>query len=428
MEKLSAYQDKSRFEIPRTMKAVTLSGVGIERLAYTEVAVPEVGAGQLLCRVDAAGVCTSILKIIKQGPAHALVNGWDMERHPVILGDEGSLTVVKVGEELEGRYHVGQRVVIQPAVDVAPINHRERYADNAANMHKCSVGYTLGGYLADYLLVQEEVLEGQCVLKLPDESMGYYAVSMAEPISCVCSAQERSYHIYKAGPFAQRRAKLGLLKGGTTVIVGAGLMGRMHLEMAMRFRPANLIISDVAPPRLEKAVDKLDRKAGRLGINLLAVEAERLSETVTKVTGGAKADDVIVAVGIQSVQQDALGLLGKGGVANLYGGLSRGQDILEVCAIDVHYNEIRLVGSSGGEPSDMKAALRAIANRDIDPGNYVFGVGGLEHTTQVLEMMQENKVEGRVILYPHAQVDKLEFVDYWDRAMEDEFLNEHLRV
>jgi len=428
MDKVSAYRDLRGVEIPRTMRAVTLCGVGMERLECREVAVPQVGAGQLLCRVDAAGVCTSILKIIKQGGAHTLVNGWDMERYPIILGDEGSLTVVKVGAELGGRYSVGQRVVLQPAVDVAPINHRERYADNAANVRKCSVGYTLGGYLAEFLVVQEEVVAGKCVLELPDDSMGYFAVSMAEPISCVCSGQQRSFHIYKAGAFAQRRAKLGLLEGGTTVIVGAGLMGRMHLEMAMRFRPGNLIISDVAAGRLEKAVGRIGEKAARLGINLVAVEAGRLGETVAKVTGGAGADDVIVAVGIQSVQQEALGLLGKGGVANLYGGLNRGQDTLQVSAIDVHYNEIKLVGSSGGEPSDMKAALEAIADGDIDPGNYVFGVGGLEHTAEVLEMMKDNKVDGRVILYPHAAVEGLEFVDYWDKGREDEFLNGHLRV
>ena len=428
MDKVLAYRDKANIEIPRTMKAVTLSGVGMEHLDCGRVPVPEVGAGQLLCRVDAAGVCTSIRKIIAQGASHAFLNGWDPARYPVILGDEGSLTVVKVGEQLQGRYEVGRRLVLQPAVDVAPINHRERYADNAANMVKCSVGYTLGGHLAEYILVQEEVLEGECVLELPDADVGYYAVSMAEPISCVYSGQQRSFHIYKAGPFAEREARLGFLEGGTTVIVGAGLMGRMHLEMAMRFRPSNLIISDVVGARLEKAMRTLGARAEQSGTNLAAVRADELAETVRRVTSGAGADDVIVAVGIQSVQQEALRLLGRGGVANLYGGLARGEHLLEVDAIDVHYNEARLVGSSGGEPSDMRAALEAIAAGDIDAGNYVFAVGGLEHTAEVLTMMKDNKVDGRVILYPHVAVEKLELVDYWDNAGEEAFLNRHLRA
>lgn len=426
MGKLLAYREEKQFDIPRTMKAVTLSGTGFEHLACKQVPIPQPGPNQLLCRVDAAGVCTSILKIIAQGPKHTFINGWDIRKHPIILGDEGALTVVKLGDSLKDRYEVGQRLAIQPAVDVPPINHRERYTHNAENMQKCAVGYTLGGFLAQYLLIQQEVLEGKCVLPLPDESLPYFAVSMTEPISCVYSAQQRSFHIHKAGPFAPRRPKLGLLQGGTTVIIGAGVMGRMHLEMAMRFQPRNLIISDLLPARLDKALATMSGKAGRLQINLIAVDSDKLAVTVDQLTAGAGADDVIVAVGIQSVQQQALELLAKAGVANLYGGLARGQHILRVNAIDVHYNEIKLVGSSGGDPSDLKAALEAIVNNDIDPGNYIFAVGSLEHTAEVLHMIKENKVDGRVILYPHTQVDHLQFVDYWNKQKEQDFLEQNL--
>ncbi len=426
MGKLFAYREEKQFDVPEPMKAVTLSGTGFEHLKCKPVPVPQPGPNQLLCRVDAAGVCTSILKVIAQGPKHAFINGWDIRKPPIILGDEGALTIVKLGDNVKDRYELGQRLAIQPAVDVPPINHRERYTHNAENMQKCAVGYTLGGFLAQYLLVQEEVLEGECVLALPEESMSYFAVSMTEPISCVYSAQQRSFHIHKAGPFAPRRAKLGLLQGGTTVILGAGVMGRMHLEMAMRFQPRNLIISDLLPARLEKALATMSGKARRLQIHLIAGDADKLTATVEQLTGGAGADDVIVAVGIQSVQQQALELLGKAGVANLYGGLAHGQHILHVNAIDVHYNEIKLVGSSGGDPSDLKAALEAIVNNDIDPGNYIFGVGRLEHTAEVLQMIKENKVDGRVILYPHTKVDHLQFVNYWDKQKEDDFLDQNL--
>ena len=50
-------------------------------------------------------------------------------------------------ENLRNKYQPGQRFAIQPAVDCDPINHRERYSD-VENMHKCAVGYTLGGNLA----------------------------------------------------------------------------------------------------------------------------------------------------------------------------------------------------------------------------------------------------------------------------------------
>lgn len=426
MTKFEKYRDAVALSIPDTMRAVVLSGVGFENLSVREVPAPVPGPDQLLCRVDAAGVCTSILKLLAQGPRHAFINGWDIERFPIILGDEGSLTLVKAGANLAGRFDTGERFAIQPAVDIAPINHRERYADNAAGMAKVAVGYTLPGNLAEYVLITEEVLEARCLLPLPDEEMPYFAVSMAEPLSCVYSAQERHIHIEKPGPFAPRAPKLGLLPGGTTVVIGAGGMGLMHAEMAMRFRPKNIIVSDLVPERLEKAERLLGGRARRMGITLLTVGAGGLKPALDAASGGAGADDVIMAVGVQAVQQEALGLLGRGGVANLFGGLPRGKHMLALDAIAVHYNEIKVVGSSGGEPSDMAATLEAIASGEIDPGNYVAGVGALEHAPEALRMIEAGKVDGKVILYPHARVPALMPVERWDARAEEELLEHHL--
>ena len=428
MSKYEKYRDQSGFDVPETMQAVVLSGVGLENISCRAFPVPQVGPNQLLCRVDAAGVCTSILKLIAQGGKHTFLNGWDPNRHPVVVGDEGALTVAKVGQGLVGQYRPGQRFAIQPAVDVAPINHRERYANNAEGMKKCAVGYTLGGNLAQYILIQEEVMQGRCLLPLPDEGMPYFSVSMAEPISCICSAQERHIHIQKDSPNSRRVPKLGILPGGTAVVIGAGPMGLMHVEMAMRFGPRNLIVCDVIRERLDRAMKMLGEKADRLGVRLIAAHGDQLDETLHRVSCGAGADDIILAVGVRPVQQRALGLLGRGGVANLFGGLPRGQHVLELDAIAVHYDEIKVVGSSGGEPSDLMAALEAIANHDIDPGNYVCGIGSLKHVPRVLRMIEEKKVDGKVIIYPHAEIDELQVVSYWDRQNEIDFLNRHLKA
>ena len=426
MGRFEQFQQIDTHEVPSTMKAVVVNGTGFDKVHCCEVPVPTPGANQLLCRVDAAGVCTSIIKLLGQGPAHTFINGWDLEKFPIILGDEGAVTVVKVGDNLKDQYRLGERFAIQPAVDVAPINHRERYTNNAKGMNKCAVGYTLGGNLAQYILIQEEVLRGECLLPLPKDEMPYFAVSMAEPISCICSAQDRQIHIHKAGPFAKREPRLGLLAGGTTVVIGAGAMGLMHAEMAMRFAPKNLIIADILPDRLEKAKTILTEKATRLGVNLITVHSDALRTALDEASGQKGADDIILAVGIQQVQQDALTLLGKGGVANLFGGLPRGKHMLQTDAIAVHYNEIKLVGSSGGEPSDLVDALNAIATGDIDPGNFVYGIGSLRHVPRVLEMIRDRQVDGKVIVYPHAEIDELTPVEHWSPEDERKYLDERL--
>ncbi|RKY85187.1 hypothetical protein DRP98_03375, partial [candidate division KSB1 bacterium] len=230
----------------------------------------------------------------------------------------------------------------------------------------------------------------------------------------------------KDNPHAPRRAHLGLLPGGITVIIGAGVMGRMHAELALRFNPRILIVSDLQQRRLDKVISGISEKAQQKGTRLVCVTAAKLEETLKEISSGNGADDIILAVGIQQVQQNALSMLADGGVANLFGGLPRGEHILEVDALAIHYREIKIVGSSGGEPSDMAATLKAIADKEIDPGNYVAAVGSLDNAIDVLKMIKQTQIDGKAILYPHIKQTPLQMVDYWDKSKEIEFLNNHL--
>lgn len=410
--------------IPETMQAVTCSGRGFENVRVEEVPVPRPGPGQLLARVDAAGVCTSILKLLAQGPDHAFINGWDLSRWPIILGDEGAITIAVVGANLKGQYNPGQRFAVQPAVGVPPICHRERYRDAGRGMHKVAVGYSLPGHLAQYILIQEEVIQAGCLLPLPDESMASFAVSMAEPISCVYSAQQRHWHLLKDGPHAERRPHVGLLPGGVAVVVGAGAMGRIHAELALRFRPAALVVCDLQQERLDKTAEAIGDKARRSGVHLACVLPDRVQAMVRELSGGRGADDIILAVGVPAVQQEALEWLADGGVANLFGGLPRGRHLLQLDTLAVHYREIKVVGSSGGDPSDMAATLRAIVDGDIDPGRYVAAVGSLDNAVDVLRHIEAGRIDGKAILYPHIRPTPLRWVSYWDRQQEQALLAE----
>lgn len=426
MNKYETFSTQTEFKIPETMQAVIAEGIGFDNLAVREVPVPRIGPDQILARVDAAGVCTSILKLVEQGPDHTFLNGWDLTQWPIILGDEGAVTLMKIGENLKSQYQPGQRFAIQPAVAVPPIVHRERYRNQAEGMNKVAVGYTLGGNLAQYICIQEEVLQGQCLVPLPTDGMSYFGVSMAEPISCVYSAQQRNYHLLKPGPHAEREPQLGLLPGGVSVVVGAGAMGRMHAELALRFNPSALIVTDLQQERLDRMQQNLGGKAKEKGTRLFCVTSDKLEMTLTNVSAGRGADDMILAVGIQAVQQHALGLLADGGAVNFFGGLPKGKHMLELDALAVHYREIKCVGSSGGDPSDMVATLQAIADGDVDPGNYVAGVGSLDNAIDVLKMIKETKIDGKAILYPHIESYPLKTVDHWDLDQEKGLLERHL--
>ncbi|MAF66674.1 MAG: hypothetical protein CMJ84_13570 [Planctomycetes bacterium] len=414
--------------VPRTMDAVVLSGTGFENLCVRQVPVPEPGPDQVLARVDAAGVCSSLLMIVTQGADFVSLNGWDVNRYPIILGEEGTVTIARVGGNLEEQYEAGQRFAVQPAVDVVPINHRGRYKDHARGVNKVGVGLTLPGLLAQYILITEETLAGRCLVRLPDEDMPYFAAALAEPIACVYAAQQHHLHFHKQGPLAPRIPKAGLRAGGITVVIGAGAMGRMHVEMALPYRPRLIILSDLVQHRLDNAHAQLCEKAACGGVVLTTVMADQLQATVSEVSEGKGADDVILAVGSLDALQHGLGLLAKGGVADFFSALPPDEHKVTLDSKLVHYDEVTLVGSTGGQPSDLVAALDAMTSGQIDPGSYVFSVGDLEHCPRVLKMIQQKQIDGKTILYPHTQLSHLQFVNRWDTPREQAHLEEHLRL
>jgi len=259
----------AKFVIPDEMRALVLDGTGFEHLQVRKVPTPRPGVGQMLARVEAAGICTSLIKLVEQGPNHQLVYGWDLERWPLILGDEGVVTLVEVGAELQKTYQPGERYVIQPAIEHAPINHLERYREGGRGIHKIAVSYTLGGHLAEYILIPEEVLAAGCLLPLPDPSLPHAHAAISEPISCAVSAQEHSMHLAQSNGLARRSAYNGLKPGGVTVIVGAGAMGRLHVELALSYQPRLVVVADFIEERLELVKQLFSRRATQLGVGLV---------------------------------------------------------------------------------------------------------------------------------------------------------------
>jgi threonine dehydrogenase-like Zn-dependent dehydrogenase len=406
------------------MRALVLDGVGFDRLRIARVPMPQPGPRQMLARVDAAGICTSLIKLVEQGPAHHFLYGWDIARYPLILGDEGSITLVQVGQELRERYQPGQRYVIQPAVDHPPINHLERYRDRSRSIDKIAVGYTLPGHLAEYILVTEEVLAAKCLLPLPERSLPYAHTALAEPFSCVVSAQDHHLHLAQSDPGTARQVMKGLKPGGVTVIVGAGAMGRMHVDLALSYHPRAIIVVDLIEERLGLVRQLFMRRAQTLGVALHAVTpaATDIQALVNQVAGGRGADDVIVAVGSRQAIETAQRYTGRGAVLNLFGGLKSGEDLIGLDSGIVHYQEINVTGSSGGSPWDVAITLELMATGEIDAGKHISRIGDLDHAIEFLEMVKAQRIDGKAVVYPHRRSDRILAVSSWSAQDERTYL------
>jgi L-iditol 2-dehydrogenase len=199
-------------------------------------------------------------------------------------------------------------------------------------------------------------------------------------------------------------------------------MGRMHAEAALRFGPQHILVVDVAEDRLEWIRRVLAPRAEQTATNVHAVLSGPHVELLNRVSNGKGADDIIVAVGSRALQNQAQSWLARGGILNLFGGLKRGEHVLELDSLRVHYDEVQVVGSSGGSPADVAEALRMTAAGQFDPGQHLTMVGSLDQFPQALQLVKNQQTDGKIVLYPHMGSTPLRDVHDWTAAEERQFL------
>jgi L-iditol 2-dehydrogenase len=406
------------------MRATVLDGRGTASLAVRTIPVPKPGPRQLLARVDAAGICTSVNKLVDQGAEHPLMHGWDPARYPAIVGDEGVVTLVEIGVELTGEWTPGQRCAVQPAVDIAPVNHLERYADGGRGVAKVAVGYSLPGLLAEYILLTEELLEAGCLLPLPDAALPAGHAAIAEPISCIISSHAHHMHLSQPDRTKARSAVTGLKRGGVTVVVGAGPMGRIHVDLAIAARPRTIVVTARRDERLQWLHDTFGARAAAAGVELITVNARTgdLAATVMEVSADAGADDLIITAADGALMESVQHLVARYGVLDLFAGLKPGEEIIGIDERFVHYQEINITGSSGGGPWDIIETLRLMAGGEIDAAAHIGHVGDLAHAPALLGMARDGRVQGKAIVYPHRRSDAIRDVVRWTAEDEARYL------
>ena len=361
-EKYEAYR-KLKYNIPDKSWTWNLYGAGLESLGRggepEPFSVPEPNDDQLLVRIDTVSVCFSDVKILKQGGSHPKLYNRDLAHDPTRLGHEVSLTIVKVGRNLQDRYKPGQRLAVQPDI----------YQQGKSTAY----GYTVPGGMVQFHLIGDEVLKtdaGACLLPL-EEDMGYAESSLLEPWGCVMAA------------YTQRR-RLSPKKGGTMWIIGQPGNSTSYTFSAGLDAPASFVLTDVPASVKDLVAATGARVTERNG--LTPADYESLSEELTNAVGF---DDIVAlsATSGRAVSQIAK-FIARRGTLNLVGTQPL-DGLVQVDLGRLHYDYIAFLGNS---TTDIAASYGEERNRcELRPGGSTVFIGaggpmGQMHVQRALEL------------------------------------------
>jgi len=390
-EKYQAYR-KLNYTLPEKSFTWNLYGAGLENMGKEgqpeAFGIPEPNDDQLLVRIDSIGVCFSDVKILKQGGAHPKLYNRDLSKEPTRLGHEVSLTIVKVGKNLQANYKPGQRLAVQPDI----------YQQGKSTAY----GYTIPGGLIQYHLIGDEVLKtdaGACLLPV-EEEMGYAESSLLEPWGCVL------------GAYTQRR-RLTPKQGGVMWIVGQQGDSTSFTFSAGLDAPATIILTDV-PDSVQKAVSNTEALIVERN-GLTTADYESLSK---ELTNGIGFDDIVILNPTSATTVSTLArFIARRGTFNLVG--TKPLDGLPQIDLGrLHYDYTAYVGTNG---TDIAAAYGEVRNRcELRGGGATVFVGaggpmGQMHVQRALELPDGPKV----VIATEISDDRLQTLDSMFKSLAD---------
>jgi len=313
--------------LPKTQYAVQL--VGPDKLVLNKSKdVFKPGPHQILCRIEVVGLCFSDLKLLKQFSAHArkseIVSGIDPQilkeipsyvpgKAPAVPGHETVVIIEAAGSGVED-FKPGERYLVQ-----TDYRWLRTTGSNAA------FGYNFEGALQEYVLIDKRVItspEGESLLIPASMELSASAIALTEPWACVEDAYASK----------ERRS---IKKDGQM-----------------------LVVADVEVPK--DLLEKLFNRFGR-------------PKHITMLDEHREYDDVIYFGSDAEKIEKLFSKIAPQGLLNivLCGG-KFGRDI-ETAVGRVHYGGIRIIGTTGSDPSESMETIPHTG--EIRPGDKINVVG-----------------------------------------------------
>ncbi len=337
---------------PATMRAFTFAGASAPS-RLTTIAKPEPGPGEVVIRVGANTVCGTDLRILRGEKTKGVDVG-------VVLGHEVAGHVDAVGDGVQD-FEAGDLVAMPPSLICGLCGPcRRGYEHLCERAHL--VGYDVNGGLADYMLMpRAAVARGLLMKGSPDLEPAQLA--LAEPVSCCLNGLDNY------------RVEIG----DVVVVLGAGPIGMIHLQLARLAGAQTVIVSEPHAGRRGRAA--------ALGADVVVdPAADDLQDVVREVTGGAGADVAVLCIGLPELVNECLTLVRKRGRVSIFAGLA-GEGWSTIAANLIHYRELTVVGASNSGRESFARAIRLISSGAIDTGSLLTHTFGLSRASEAIEFV-----------------------------------------
>jgi L-iditol 2-dehydrogenase len=325
-----------------------------------EMPIPEIGDDELLFKVMACGICGS-----------DVTEWYRVPKAPKVLGHEATGIVAKTGKNVK-RYSVGDRVFVSHHVPCNKCRYCLRGHETACEtLH--TTNYYPGGF-AQYVRVPKINVE-KGVYELPDD-MSFEEGTFIEPLACVVRGQRIA----------------GFQTEDTMLIIGGGLAGILHVQLAKANGVRNVIVAGVNQYRL--------KLAEKFGADHIVDARLNVPQELKKINEGRLADQVVLCKADPAAASMALECVDKGGTI-LFFAVPDPTVKLPVPINQFWRNEITMRTSYGAAPNDLEGSIHALATKRLNVKDMITHRLDIREAQEGFRLMAEAGRSLKVILEPN---------------------------
>jgi L-iditol 2-dehydrogenase len=325
-----------------------------------DVPKPDIGPDEILLKVMASGICGT-----------DVVEWYRLPKAPRVLGHEATGTIEKIGENV-AKYKVGDRVFVSHHVPCNKCRYCLKDSHTACEtLH--TTNYYPGGF-SQYIRVPKINVETG-VYKL-SANISYEEGTFIEPLACAVRGQRLA----------------NISKGDTVLIIGSGMAGILHIQLAKRKAIQKIFAADINSDRL--------KLAEKFGADHVIDAKDDLPQELKKINNGKAVDKVIVCTGAEKAALVALDCVDRGGTI-LFFAVPDPTTKIPIPITQFWRNETTIRTSYGAAPRDLEEALQILAQKQINVVDMITHRLDIREAAEGFRLVAEAGKSLKVIMEPN---------------------------